>query len=432
MFFFLRIFLMALRSLTIHPLRSILATLGVIIGVAAVVAAMSILSGMSARFESGFTSMGSSRMYVMAAVERRSGRLVGSFDSLKLEDAWAIDKECPTVRVSMPQITNAAPVKFLSKSTNASILGATERYPAINSHEVVEGEFFKLSATERYPAINSHEVVEGEFFKLSDVQGRSSVAVLGAKVKQELFGGRPAVGEMIKITGSLGARAFTVVGVMKEKGNVAFTDVDQQIVIPVTTMMDRLYGLKSVQAVVAEATTSSDVDIEKAKDEIKRLLRQRHKIRAGADDDFQVQAQKEIVEQVSTFQKIVGVVLWSIAGISLVVGGIGIMNIMLVAVTERTREIGVRMAMGAQRLDVLQQFLVEASIVSFLGGAVGVLMGWGLGTAIEKITRLLETVTTGWSVGLALGMATLVGIVSGIYPAWKASRLDPVEALRYE
>ena len=408
--FFLRIFLMALRSLTIHPLRSILATLGVIIGVAAVVAAMSILSGMSARFESGFTSMGSSRMYVMPAVERRSGRVVGNFDSLKLEDAWAIDKECPTVRLSMPQITNGAPVKFLSKSTNATILGATERYTAINSHEVVEGEFLNTS----------------------HVQGRSSVAVLGAKVKQELFGGRPAVGEMIKITGSLGARAFTVVGVMEEKGNVAFTDVDQQIVIPVTTMMDRLYGLKSIQAVVAEAVTSSDADIEQAKDEIKRLLRQRHKIRAGSDDDFQVQAQKEIVEQVSTFQKIVGVVLWSIAGISLVVGGIGIMNIMLVAVTERTREIGVRMAMGAQRLDVLQQFLVEASIVSFLGGAMGVLMGWGLATIIEKVTRLLETVTTGWSIGMALGMATLVGIVSGIYPAWKASRLDPVEALRYE
>jgi putative ABC transport system permease protein len=410
MFFFFRIFLMALRSLAIHPLRSALATLGVIIGVAAVVAAMSILQGMSARFETGFASMGSNRLYVMPAIERRSGRVVGSFDLLKLEDAWAIDRECPSVKLSMPQITNLAPVKFLSKSTNATILGATEKYQAVNSHNVVEGEFLKPS----------------------DVQGRSRVAVLGSKVKQELFGGRPAIGETIKITGSLGARSFTVIGVMEEKGNVAFTDVDQQIIIPVTTMMDRLYGLKSIQAVVAEAVTPADADIERAKDEIKRLLRQRHKIRAGDQDDFQVQAQKEFVEQVAMFQRIVGIVLWSIAGISLVVGGIGIMNIMLVAVTERTREIGVRMAMGAQRLDVLQQFLVEASIISFLGGAIGVLMGWGLATTIERITLVMETITTVPAIGMALAMATLVGIVSGIYPAWQASRLDPVEALRYE
>jgi putative ABC transport system permease protein len=251
-------------------------------------------------------------------------------------------------------------------------------------------------------------------------------------VKQDLFGGRPAIGEMIKITGSLGARSFTVIGVMEEKGNVAFADVDQQIIVPVTTMMDRLYGLKSIQAVVAEAVTPADADIEQAKDEIKRLLRQRHKIRAGDQDDFQVQAQKEFVEQFAMFQNIVGVVLWSIAGISLVVGGIGIMNIMLVAVTERTREIGVRMAMGAQRLDVMQQFLVEASIISFLGGAIGVLMGWGLATTIERITLVMETITTVPAIAMALGMATLVGIVSGIYPAWQASRLDPVEALRYE
>jgi putative ABC transport system permease protein len=410
MFFFLRIFLMALRSLTIHPLRSILATLGVIIGVAAVVAAMSILQGMSARFASGFSSMGANRLFVAPAIDRRSGRYVANFDSLKLEDAWAIDRECPAVRLSMPQITNMAPVKFLSKSTNATVLGATEKYQTINSHKVVEGEFLQPS----------------------DVQGRSSVAVLGSKVKQELFGGRPAIGEMIKITGSLGARSFAVIGVMEEKGNVAFSDVDQQIIIPVTTMMDRLYGLKSIQAVVAESISPSDADIEQAKEEIKRLLRSRHKIRAGDQDDFQVQAQKELVAQVGQFQTIVGIVLWSIAGISLVVGGIGIMNIMLVAVTERTREIGVRMAMGAQRLDVLQQFLVEASIVSFLGGAMGALMGWGLATTIERITVVMETVTTLWAVAMALGMATLVGIISGIYPAWKASRLDPVEALRYE
>ncbi|RIK63662.1 MAG: hypothetical protein DCC65_15610 [Planctomycetota bacterium] len=408
--FFFRIFVMALRSLWIHPLRSILATLGVIIGVGAVVAAMSILEGMSARIETGFATMGSNKIFISPNIERRSGRMVGNFESLKLEDATAIAKECPNVVNVMPQITNSALIKFLSKNTNATVLGATENYSAINNHKVTEGQF-----------LNS-----------TDIQGSASVAVLGSKVKRELFGGRPAIDEKIKISGTLGSRTFTVIGVMEEKGNVAFTDVDRQVIIPISTAMDKLWGVKAVQMIMAEAATPSDADIEKAKEEIKKLLRQRHKIRAGQQDDFQVQAQKEFVQQFSTFQTLIGVVLGSIAGISLAVGGIGIMNIMLVAVTERTREIGVRMAMGAQRLDVLQQFLVEASIVSFLGGALGVLVGWGLATIIQNATRVFETITTGASILLALSMATIVGIVSGIYPAWKASRLDPVEALRYE
>lgn len=408
--FYLRICLMSMRSLAIHPLRASLATLGVIIGVGAIVAAMAILKGMSARFEEGFASMGSSKLYVSPAIDRRSGRFVGTPDSLKLEDGWAISNQCDAIRVAMPQINNVALVKFLSKNTNASILGATEKYPDLNSHEVVEGVFLTAA----------------------DVQSQSSVAVLGSKVKRELFGGRPAIDEKIKITGLLGSRTFVVVGVMEEKGNIGFSDVDQQVIVPVTTAMSKLYGAKSVQAIVAEAVTPNDVDIDRAKLQIKRLLRERHKIRAGKKDDFQVQAQKEFVQQFGTFKTIISVVLASIAGISVVVGGLGIMNIMLVAVTERTREIGVRMAMGAKRTDVLLQFLVEASIVSFLGGALGVLMGWGFAKIIERVTRVMETITTPNAVIMALVMATTVGLVSGIYPAWKASRLDPVEALRYE
>ncbi len=410
--FFFRVCMMAMRSLWIHPLRSILATLGVIIGVAAVVAAMAILEGMSARMASGFESMGSNKLFVMPAVERRGNRSVGNFDSLKLEDAFAIERGCPSIQRVMPQINNSVTVKFLAKTSNATILGATEVYSEINNHQVSEGEFFTRA----------------------NVQGKASVVVLGAKVKQELFGGRPAIQEKIKISGigALGSRTLTVVGVMEEKGNVGFTDVDRQIIIPITTAMEKVYGVKSIQTIIAESRSASDADIETGKNEIKRLLRMRHKIRAGQQDDFQVQAQKEFVAQFGQFQKIIGVVLGSIAGISLVVGGIGIMNIMLVAVTERTREIGVRMAMGAQRIDVMQQFLVEASFVSFLGGTMGVLMGWGLANTIERLTRVFETLTSGWAIAAALAMATGTGIVSGIYPAWKASRLDPVEALRYE
>ncbi len=410
--FFFRVCMMAIRSLWIHPLRSILATLGVIIGVAAVVAAMAILEGMSARFSEGFESMGSNKIFIMPNVQRRNNRLVGNFDSLKLDDANAILQRCAAVRKVMPQINNSVFIKFLSKNTSASILGGTDAYEGINNHFVSEGKFISRG----------------------NVQSKASVVVLGAKVKRELFGGRPALDEKIKISGigTLGSRTFTVIGIMEEKGNVGFTDVDRQIIVPVTTAMDRLYGLKSIQSVVAEAVSPSDADIQDAKDQIKKLLRQRHKIRAGQQDDFQVQAQKEFVKQFSQLTKTLGIVLGSIAGISLVVGGIGIMNIMLVAVTERTREIGVRMAMGAQRLDVMQQFLIEASFVSFLGGAAGVFMGWALANTIEQLTRVFQTVTTTWSISIALGMATFTGIVSGIYPAWKASRLDPVEALRYE
>ena len=408
--FLFRIIMMALRSLWIHPMRTALATLGVIIGVGAVVAAMAIVEGMGARAEMGFESMGSNKLFIMQNVQRRGQRTVGNFDTLKLEDATAIRKECDGVRFAVPQINSIALVRFLSKNTNAQILGTTEQYTKINNHQLAEGEFISSS----------------------DIQASLSVAVLGWKIKKDLFGGRPAIGETIKIKGAQGARSFRVIGIMEEKGNIGFTDVDQQIIVPVTTAMDKLYGLKTVNMIVAESVSPSDAAIETAKDQIKRLLRRRHTIRAGESDDFVVQAQKEFVQQFGQFKIMVGVVLGSIAGISLVVGGIGIMNIMLVAVTERTREIGVRMAMGAQRMDVLKQFLVEASSVSFLGGAMGVLMGYGVAKTIENMTRVFETITTSKSIILALSMATFTGIVSGLYPAWKASRLDPVEALRYE
>jgi len=391
-------------------MRTALATLGVIIGVGAVVAAMAVVTGMSARAEESLASMGSNRIFIMPNVRRQGQRTVGAYDTLKLEDVAAIRKECDAVRYAVPQIVSSGLARFLSKNTNAQVCGSTELYSKLNNYHVKEGAFITAA----------------------DVQGSTSVCVLGHKIKKDLFGGRPAIDETIKITSTQGARSFRVIGVMEEKGNVGFTDVDSQIIVPVTTAMDKLYGLKTVSMILAEANSGKDEDIEEAKTQVKRLLRQRHKIRAGQPDDFQVQAQKEIVEQVGTFKTMAGVVLGSIACISLVVGGIGIMNIMLVAVTERTREIGVRMAMGAQRGDVMIQFLVEAGSVSFLGGAFGVLMGWSVAKLIENLTRVFETITTPFAIGMALSMAIVTGIFSGIYPAWKASRLDPVEALRFE
>jgi len=408
--FYFRVFLMSLRSLLMHPLRTALATLGVIIGVAAVVAAMSILEGMKASFTDSFSTIGTNTLFVTPAQQRRSGRSVANFDTLKLDDCEALVRECPKLKNATPQIMSGGMVKFLSKNTQASVLGTDEQYSEVNSYKPEQGRFVDKT----------------------DVLSESSVVVLGHKVKEDLFGGRPAIGESVKVSGLLGVRTFKVVGVMEKKGNLGFTDVDNQVIVPITTAMNKLYGMKSVSFIIAQAVTPEQADIDGAKEQIKRLLRKRHKLRPGVSDDFSVQAQEEILAQFSTFQQIIAVVLGSISIISLLVGGIGIMNIMLVAVTERTREIGVRMAMGAKRTDVLLQFVIEASVVSFLGGAMGVLAGWGMGTMIERLTRIFETLTTASSVTMALGMATVTGLMSGIYPAFKASRLDPIEALRYE
>ena len=408
--FFLRIVLMSLRSLLVHPMRTVLATLGVIIGVAGVVGALSILQGMKARFTDQFSAIGANKFFVFPGQNRRQSRAAGTVETLTLADCDAIRRECSKVKNASPQIISGSLIKFLSKNTSASIMGTDEQFSEINNY---------------FPE-------NGRFINKADVLADAAVCVLGYKVKQELFGGLPALGEVVRINGLLGTRGFTVVGIMEEKGNIGFTDADNQVIIPITTAMNKMYGLKSVSMIVSEALSPRDADIEAAKDQVKQLLRRRHRIRPGATDDFNVQAQQEFMQQFNSFSQIIAVVLISISGISLVVGGIGIMNIMLVAVTERTREIGVRMAMGAQRFDVLKQFVIEAGVVSFFGGVLGVLVGWGFGRMIEQITRIFTTVTTVGSIVIALAMATVIGLISGIYPAWRASRLDPVEALRYE
>ena len=401
-------FMTALRGLRANLLRSLLATLGVIIGVGAVISAMSILEGTQRDIVERFESLGSETITVYPATAKSGGRSVGVVQTLTVEDADALadPRTCPSIAAAAPEVSGAGSIKNLSRNADATILGTTSSYADMYNYHIQEGRFITRD----------------------DVASEQKVAVLGFKLAEDLFGNAPAVNRTVKIR----SVPFRIIGVMEKKGNIGFRNVDSQVMIPVTTAMNRLFGSRHVHAISVQAAGPDKVDA--ATSEIKRELRRRHgvSVRSGKKDDFNIFSQEEQRRQVGEVTTIFEIVLYSIAGISLVVGGIGIMNIMLVSVTERTREIGVRMAVGAQRWDILRQFLIEASIISLLGGGFGVAVGYLMTDLLERTTRVIETYTTPNVIVYALVMAILTGVLSGIYPAYKASRLDPVEALRYE
>src|SRR5687768_6473354 len=358
--FFLQIMLMAIRGLRANLLRSLLATLGVIIGVGAIISAMSILEGAQRDIVDRFESMGSDTITIYPVTARSGGRSVGFVQTLNLEDSDALrdPRVCPSVASAAPEISSRMSIKHFGRNKEADVLGTSEQY------------------AEMY----SYEVAQGSFISREDVNSQQKVAVLGHKIAKELFSSAPAIHSTIKIRGL----SFRVIGVMEKKGNIGFRPVDNQVIIPVSTAMERLFGIKHVQSITVKARASDKVNAAQA--EIKRELRRRHdiNIRNGQKDDFQLLSQEEQRKQFREITTIFAVVLYSIAGISLVVAGIGIMNIMLVSVTERTREIGVRMAVGAQRWDILRQFLIEAGVVSVLGGAFGIGLGYAMNDLLEK------------------------------------------------
>jgi putative ABC transport system permease protein len=399
-----RIILMALRGLRQNLLRSMLATLGVIIGVGAVVSAVSILQGAQRDIMDRFEALGADQVIVVNASEQRRGRAV-TVSALTPEDAELIERENQDlIKAVSPQFQGGGQTKYYQKNVNGMILGTTEAYAPMNDYEVVAGRFLTRE----------------------DIRGNVMVCVLGHKVAQDLFGWLPAVGERVKING----KSFIVVGVMEEKGTLGFLEVDKQVIIPLSTAMDRMFGARHLTMLIAQCVDTKKLPA--CIDRVKRTLRGAHRIKPGANDDFTVFTQEQIKQQFAQVASIFAVVLYSIAGISIVVGAIGIMNIMLVSVTERTREIGVRIAVGARRFDILKQFLIEASTISVFGGALGVVCGWAIANFLGDFTRVLETYTPPSIVVIALIMAAVIGIVSGIYPAIRAASLDPVEALRYE
>jgi len=399
----------ALDGLVVNKMRSGLTMLGVVIGVAAVIALMSIGEGAQASITEQINDIGSNLIFVMP------GRNGGS--SLTMDDAEAIadSGKVPDVTTVAPQFGQNAQVIFGNENINVSVTGVTPEY----QH-----------------ALNGVEVANGRFVEERDVSGRGNVAVLGYQSALDLFGGFDPLGQKIKVTLPGGGRvSLTVVGVLAEQNSSGMNDPNDVVLVPITTAQTKIFNgrnslgkpIVSNVTVVAAAEDRADAAV----DEIAALLRDRHGLDADEDDDFMVMNQADLLDMTAEITDILTIFLGSIAGISLLVGGIGIMNIMLVSVTERTREIGIRKAVGARKADILIQFLLEAMVLSLLGGVIGILLGVGLGKLVD-MTGVMGSMVTLDSVLMAVGFSLAIGLFFGIYPANQAAGMNPIEALRYE
>jgi len=396
----------SLRALSRNKMRSFLTALGIIIGVGAVIAMVSIGQGARLEVEVRFESMGTNLLFVRPGSRSYMGRSGGggSYTNLTEADANAILENCDAVKFISPNVNGRAQVIYQNKNWNTSIYGVGEKYPEIRNWDVETGSFF----TE------------------SQIRSAQKVAVLGSEVSQNLFEGADPIGQVIRVN----KIPFRVLGVLESKGESGgFFNRDDMIAIPYTTAQKRLLGIDHIQSIDVSAVSAPRTD--EAMRQIEEALRIRHKIAPGAEDDFNVRDMSDIAESASEATQILTILLGGIASISLLVGGIGIMNIMLVSVTERIREIGIRMSVGAREKDILLQFLTEAIVLSVLGGFLGIVLGIGSSRLISHFANMKTLVSIG-AIALAFLFSGSVGIFFGFYPARKASKLDPIEALRYE
>jgi putative ABC transport system permease protein len=404
----------ALRSLSANKLRSGLTMLGIIIGVMAVVTMLSIGRGAQAAVTNQITSIGTNLLFVTPGSTQSGGvkTAQGSAATLTIEDGQAL-VGLPGIVAVAPEVDSFGQAVYLGNNANGRILGVTPEY---------------------VDTLNA-SVAEGDFVSASNVTARSAVAVLGSQIAQDLFDTADPVGQIIRINN----QPFHIIGVMQSKGGTGFMNQDTQIFVPITTAMSRLSrggerfrGGNSVQTLNVKITDTSVQD--QVTQEISDVLRQRHHIQFQ-QDDFSIQSEQDILNTANQVTGIFTIFLGGIAGISLIVGGIGIMNIMLVSVTERTREIGIRKAVGARRRDILAQFLTEATILSLAGGIIGILLGALIAHLISGIqlgsTALNPTIDLD-SVVLAVLFSAGVGLFFGSYPASRAASLHPIDALRYE
>lgn len=396
----------ALRALSNNKMRGFLTMLGIIIGVASVITMLAIGEGSKQSIKGQISDMGSNMIFIMPNFNREGvSKSASSMESLKIKDCENIKEECPHV-------------KELSPVVNAS----GQLIYGDNNHPIVV-----TGASPSYLDIRKLTIQDGAMFTEQDVKSSAKVCIVGKTVVDELFTqGEDPIGKIIRYN----SIPFKIVGVLKFKGSSTMgEDQDDIMISPYTTIQKRVLAITHIQTIFISATTENDS--EKAISEITEVLNRNHKIQEGQEADFEIKSQQELMQTIDTVTSLITALLGSIAGISLLVGGIGIMNIMYVSVTERTKEIGLRMSVGARGRDVLSQFLVEAIILSVSGGVLGIIFGVSISYIVKLATGYAISVST-FSIILAFAVCTIIGIFFGWYPAKKAANLDPIEAIRYE
>ena len=405
----------ALDSLRANKLRAALTMLGIIIGVAAVIALLAIGQGAGAAITEQIQQIGSNLIVIIpGALEEGEGQAhaLGTAPTLTLEDAYALadPRNVPHAVAVAPVLQRRGTVTYGGENIRTDVIGVTPEYEQVRNWHVVRGRYISQS----------------------DLEAAARVAVLGKIPAEELFKGADPIGQLIRIE----RVPFRVIGILEERGGGFFGfSEDDRILIPITTLQTRLMGARAIRGQgrlvsFINVSATSEKDIDRAIEEITWTLRRRHNIEFG-EDDFSIFTQQDLLGAFNQITTILTLFLGAIAAISLLVGGIGIMNIMLVSVTERTREIGIRKAVGAKRRDILVQFLIEAVVLSVVGGFIGTLAGAGIARIVDSFD-VIQTVISLQAVLLAVGFSIAVGLFFGIYPAWRAAQLNPIEALRYE
>ena len=401
----------ALRALRVNRMRSALTMLGIIIGVAAVIAMVGVGAGATKRIQDQIQSIGSNLIMVMpGSVSTNGVRLgAGAVASLTQDDSKAIAAECPSVALSVPTVRGGVQVVYGNNNWATNAQGVTPDYMTVRDYTMLSGQFFTTQ----------------------DVDAAAKVAVLGETVAENLFGDSDPTGQVVIIKNV----PFTVAGVLTPKGqSPTGQDQDDVILLPISTAMQKVLGANRANAQAVGSLTVQAISpqaMDSAIEEMEALLRERHRILPGLEDDFTIRNLTEVFQAQETSAQVMSILLGAIASVSLIVGGIGIMNIMLVSVTERTREIGLRQAVGAKTGDILLQFLVEAVTLSLLGGIVGIAVGLAASLLISHFAKW-STAVSPLSILLAFLFSALVGVFFGYYPARKAAFMDPIEALRYE
>lgn len=401
--------IMAIRSLKINRMRSMLTSLGIIIGVSAVIIMLAVGSGASKRIAKDMESMGSNLLMVRSASANSGGvRMgLGTKPSLTMKDAEAILKNCRGILAVAPYSSGTQQLTYGNQNWSTTIGGTTGSYLFIRNYEISSGRNLAQE----------------------DIQNSAKVAIIGSTVATELFGDVDPINKTMRI----GNVPFKIVGLLKTKGQSGMgMDQDDLVFIPITTAQKKVFGTDfpgSIKMINVKATDSEILNT--TQEDITELLRNRHHIGKLQDDDFEIRNLAEMQETIKSSAQTMSILLGAIASVSLLVGGIGIMNIMLVSVTERTKEIGIRMAIGAKASDIRIQFLIESFLLSIIGGVIGVIIGIVGAKSIELFSSMSISIS-GFSIALALGFSGAIGVLFGYYPAYKASLLNPIDALRYE